>query len=153
MYWTLSSLGKNLTDTIVTRDQATLVTNGPYRFVRHPFYVTAALLLVSITLLTASWFIGISGILVLALLAIRTPKEEQMLINRFGQQYRDYIATTGRYFPKLANRKRALAAGYTLIVLTHLLFQPALNAGSNVAPLLAAPVPMRCLAAGHFQAR
>lgn len=102
MYWTLSSLGKNLTDTIVTRDQATLVTNGPYRFVRHPFYVTAALLLVSITLLTASWFIGISGILVLALLAIRTPKEEQMLINRFGQQYRDYIATTGRYFPKIS---------------------------------------------------
>ena len=39
MYWTLSSLGKNLTDTVVTRAEATLVTHGPYRWVRHPFYV------------------------------------------------------------------------------------------------------------------
>jgi protein-S-isoprenylcysteine O-methyltransferase Ste14 len=31
MYWTLSSLGKNLTDTVVTRAEATLVTHGPYR--------------------------------------------------------------------------------------------------------------------------
>jgi protein-S-isoprenylcysteine O-methyltransferase Ste14 len=101
MYWTLSSLGKNLTDTVVTRSEATLVTNGPYRWVRHPFYVTAALLMASVTLLTANWFIGISSVAVLALLAIRTPKEEQMLIERFGQEYRDYIARTGRFFPRL----------------------------------------------------
>jgi protein-S-isoprenylcysteine O-methyltransferase Ste14 len=101
MYWTLSSLGKNLTDTVVTRSEATLVTNGPYRWVRHPFYVTAALLMASVTLLTANWFIGISSVAVLALLIIRTPKEEQMLIERFGQSYRDYIATTGRFIPRI----------------------------------------------------
>lgn len=101
IYWTLSSLGKNLTDTVVTRFKATLVTNGPYRWVRHPFYVTAALLMVSVTVLTANWFIGISSVAVLALLAVRTPKEEQMLIERFGQQYRDYMATTGRYVPRI----------------------------------------------------
>src|SRR5262245_14288469 len=43
MYWTLSSLGKNLTDTVVTRANARLIVHGPYRWVRHPFYVTAAL--------------------------------------------------------------------------------------------------------------
>jgi protein-S-isoprenylcysteine O-methyltransferase Ste14 len=31
--------------------------------------------------------------------AVRTPKEEQLLIERFGQQYRDYVARTGRFFP------------------------------------------------------
>lgn len=101
MYWTLSSLGKNLTDTVVTRKAATLVTIGPYRWVRHPFYVTAALLMASVTLLTANWFIGIGSVAVLALLAIRTPKEEQMLIERFGQPYRDYMATTGRFIPRI----------------------------------------------------
>ena len=35
--WTLHSLGKNLTDTVVTRKAHTLVTTGPYRWVRHPF--------------------------------------------------------------------------------------------------------------------
>jgi protein-S-isoprenylcysteine O-methyltransferase Ste14 len=78
-----------------------LVTHGPYRWVRHPFYVTAALLMASVTVLTANWFIGISSVAVLALLAIRTPKEEQMLIARFGQQYRDYMATTGRFVPRI----------------------------------------------------
>jgi protein-S-isoprenylcysteine O-methyltransferase Ste14 len=100
MYWTLSSLGKNLTDTVVTRAQATLVTCGPYRWVRHPFYVTAALLMASVTILTANWLIGATSLVVLALLAMRTPREEAMLIVRFGQQYRDYMARTGRFVPR-----------------------------------------------------
>jgi len=100
MYWTLNSLGKNLTDTVVTRAEATLVTHGPYRWVRHPFYVTAALLMASVTVLAANWLIGAGSVLVLGLLAVRTPKEERMLIERFGQQYRDYMAKTGRFVPR-----------------------------------------------------
>ena len=38
LIWTLQSLGKNLTDTVVTRKEHNLVTTGPYRWVRHPFY-------------------------------------------------------------------------------------------------------------------
>lgn len=100
MHWTLSSLGKNLTDTVVTRAEATLITHGPYRWVRHPFYLTAALLMASVTVLAANWMIGAGSLLVMGLLAVRTPKEEQMLIDRFGQQYRDYMAKTGRFFPR-----------------------------------------------------
>ena len=37
--WTFRSLGRNITDTVVTRREHTLVTSGPYRYVRHPFYV------------------------------------------------------------------------------------------------------------------
>jgi protein-S-isoprenylcysteine O-methyltransferase Ste14 len=99
MYWTLSSLGKNLTDTVVIRAKATLITHGPYRWVRHPFYVTAAVLMASVTMLTANWLIGVTSLIVLALLVVRTPKEEAMLIERFGQQYRDYMAKTGRFIP------------------------------------------------------
>jgi protein-S-isoprenylcysteine O-methyltransferase Ste14 len=102
MYWTLSSLGKNLTDTVVTRAKATLVTHGPYRWVRHPFYATAGLLMMSVTILTANWFIGVNSLLILGLLAVRTPQEEQMLINRFGDAYRNYMAATGRFFPRIS---------------------------------------------------
>jgi protein-S-isoprenylcysteine O-methyltransferase Ste14 len=101
MYWTLSSLGRNLTDTVVTRKEATLVTHGPYRWVRHPFYVTAGLLMASVTVLTADWLIGLASLIVLTLLAVRTPKEEEMLAERFGQQYRDYCQSTGRFVPRL----------------------------------------------------
>jgi len=98
----MSSLGKNLTDTVVTRAGATLVTHGPYRWVRHPFYVTAAILIFSVTLLTANWLIGLSGLTVMVLLVVRTAKEEQMLTDRFGEEYRQYISKTGRFFPRLS---------------------------------------------------
>jgi protein-S-isoprenylcysteine O-methyltransferase Ste14 len=37
---------------------------------------------------------------VFAVLAVRTPKEEARLIAKFGDQYREYMKTTGRYLPK-----------------------------------------------------
>lgn len=40
--WTFRSLGRNITDTVVTRREHTLIASGPYRYVRHPFYVTSA---------------------------------------------------------------------------------------------------------------
>ena len=101
MYATLTNLGKNLTDTVSIRREATLVTQGPYRWVRHPFYVTAALLMLAAALLSANLAIATSGLVVIALLVLRTPKEEQMLVERFGDDYRQYMAHTGRFFPKL----------------------------------------------------
>ena len=101
MYWTLSSLGKNLTDTVVTRNNAVLITNGPYQWVRHPFYVTAALLMAAATFISANWAIGVSSMLVLTLLVVRTPNEEQKLAERFGEDYRQYMRTTGRFFPRV----------------------------------------------------
>lgn len=101
MYWTLSNLGKNLTDTVSTRAGATLVTSGPYRFVRHPFYVTAALLILGASLLSANWLIFAGGVATMILLIARTPREEQMLVETFGDAYRDYMARTGRFLPRL----------------------------------------------------
>lgn len=100
MHWTLSKLGKNLTDTVVTRREASLVTDGPYRWVRHPYYVVSALLMGSVTLLTANALIGAASLLVLVLLAIRTPNEERHLIERFGDSYRQYMRQTGRFWPR-----------------------------------------------------
>jgi protein-S-isoprenylcysteine O-methyltransferase Ste14 len=104
IYWTLTNLGKNLTDTVMTRAAATLVTSGPYRLVRHPFYVCVGLLMVAVTLLSANGLIGFSGLLVMILLVVRTPKEEQKLIEKFGDAYRAYMATTGRFWPILRQR-------------------------------------------------
>lgn len=100
MYWTLSHLGKNLTDTVVVRSNASLIRTGPYRIVRHPFYVAAACLMISAVLISANALIAVSSILVLLLLVIRTPKEEQKLMERFGDDYRAYMQTTGRFLPR-----------------------------------------------------
>ena len=105
LYRTLHHLGTNLTDTVVTRAEATLVTSGPYGWVRHPFYVTVLLLLLSASLITANWFIGLLSIFVCAFFVLRTPLEEQKLAERFGDDYRAYSQRTGRFLPRLASRR------------------------------------------------
>jgi protein-S-isoprenylcysteine O-methyltransferase Ste14 len=98
--WTLRRLGTNLTDTVVTKRGHTLVTSGPYRWVRHPFYDAMALLILAISLVSANWFILGAGVVVFALLAIRSRTEEANLLTRFGEPYREYRARTGRFLPK-----------------------------------------------------
>jgi protein-S-isoprenylcysteine O-methyltransferase Ste14 len=101
LVWTFRCLGKNLTDTVVTRQQHTLVLHGPYRWIRHPFYDSAGLLTVGISLIAANWFLLVTGVLVFCLLIIRTRTEEENLIARFGGSYRAYMARTGRFLPRL----------------------------------------------------
>jgi len=101
VYWVFTSLGKNVTDTVVTRKEATLVTHGPYRWIRHPLYSVSALFMPAWGLLSSNWFILLMGILTLILLAIRTPIEEAKLIEKFGDEYREYMKWTGRYIPRL----------------------------------------------------
>ena len=100
LIWTLRSLGPNLTDTVVTRQAHTLVTRGPYRWVRHPFYDCMALFTLSIALTASNWFLIATGLLVFSLLATRSWTEEDKLLARFGEPYRDYQSRTGRFLPR-----------------------------------------------------
>lgn len=104
--WTLRSLGTNLTDTVVTRRAHTLVTRGPYRWVRHPFYDAMALLIAASALIAANWFILVDGAVVFALLAARSKTEEELLLARFGEPYRMYQERTGRFVPRLGSVHR-----------------------------------------------
>jgi protein-S-isoprenylcysteine O-methyltransferase Ste14 len=98
--WTLRNLGVNLTDTVVTRQAHTLITQGPYRWVRHPFYDALALFVVGFALITANWFILATGAVVFLLLAVRSQTEEALLSARFGEAYRSYQKSTGRFLPR-----------------------------------------------------
>ena len=99
--WTFRCLGRNLTDTVVTRLQHTLVLHGPYRWIRHPFYDSAALLMVGFSLIAANWFLFVSGVVVFCLLVSRTRTEEEHLVARFGDGYRTYMERTGRFLPRI----------------------------------------------------
>jgi protein-S-isoprenylcysteine O-methyltransferase Ste14 len=101
VYWTFQSLGNNLTDTVVTRRVHTLVTRGPYHWVRHPFYDVGFLWMLALSLLTANWLMALLGTGVIALLVVRTRVEEQKLLERFGDEYRAYAGRTGKFLPRL----------------------------------------------------
>lgn len=98
---TFRTLGRNITDTVVTRARHELVTCGPYRWVRHPFYVAFGMATVADSLVTANWFLAATGAVTIALIVIRTRTEEEKLVDRFGDSYRRYMERTGRFIPRL----------------------------------------------------
>ena len=101
IYWLFSSIGNGITPTSATRQQHVLVTSGPYRWVRHPLYTLGTGLFIAFGMMADNWFIATLGVVTFILMAIRTPTEEANLIAKFGDEYRDYMRHTGRFFPKL----------------------------------------------------
>jgi protein-S-isoprenylcysteine O-methyltransferase Ste14 len=106
LVWTFRCLGKNLTDTVVTRQKHALVIEGPYRWVRHPFYDSAALLAVGVSLTVTNWFLLVTGVVLFCLLIIRTRTEEENLLARFGNSYGAYLERTGRFLPRIRTNLR-----------------------------------------------
>ena len=100
VYWLFSSIGSGITPTSATRREHTLVTIGPYRWVRHPLYTIGSSMFISFGMMADNWYIALLGILAFIAMAIRTPKEEANLIEKFGDEYREYMTRTGRFLPK-----------------------------------------------------
>jgi protein-S-isoprenylcysteine O-methyltransferase Ste14 len=100
--WAQYSLGKHFSATLVIRKDHQLVTTGPYRWVRHPIYTAILLYCLAFFLLSANGIIGAGGLVwAHAIVRQRTPKEEAMLVEAFGDAYRDYMKRTGRFLPPL----------------------------------------------------
>ena len=102
IWWVLRSIGKNISETVLVKKEHQLVKKGPYRWIRHPLYATAMLLLCSFSIISTSWFLFayfVVTVLVFRFLVI--PEEEKNLVEAFGQAYRDYQKETGALFPRL----------------------------------------------------
>lgn len=101
IYWLFSSIGSGITPTSATRKEHRLATNGIYKYIRHPLYTIGSSFIISFGMMADNWFIALFGILAFILMAIRTPKEEANLVEKFGDEYREYMKRTGRFLPKL----------------------------------------------------
>jgi protein-S-isoprenylcysteine O-methyltransferase Ste14 len=102
LVWMFTSLGMNITDSVTTRRDHNLITNGPYRWIRHPLYTFGGLLFLAISLIMGTWLIPLLGIPTFAILIHRTDIEETKLLDRFGEQYQRYTERTGRFIPRLS---------------------------------------------------
>jgi protein-S-isoprenylcysteine O-methyltransferase Ste14 len=103
VYWLFSSIGSGITPTSATRKEHALVTSGPYRWVRHPLYTIGSSLFIAFGMMADNWFVAALGFAAFVAMAIRTPKEEANLIEKFGDEYREYMKHTGRFFPKVGS--------------------------------------------------
>lgn len=102
LQWSQSTLGRNWSDTPRMMKEQSLVTSGPYRWIRHPIYSAFILILGSTLLISANWLIGLSWIGMTVLeVASRIGFEETLMLEFFGEQYREYMKKTGRFAPRL----------------------------------------------------
>ena len=98
--WTQVTLDTQWSAQLQLTERHRLITTGPYARIRHPLYAAMFGWAISLALLTANWIFVAIAILSIAGTMARVPKEEQMMIEAFGDEYKEYMKHTGKIFPK-----------------------------------------------------
>ncbi len=103
LFWrSHSDLGLNWSAFLEMRKDHQLIRQGVYRSIRHPMYVAIFLFGVAQALMLQNWVAGLSGLVTFVpLYFVRTPREERMMREWFGEEYQDYVRQTGRIIPRL----------------------------------------------------
>ncbi|MFT0858506.1 protein-S-isoprenylcysteine O-methyltransferase [Ancylobacter sp. G4_0304] len=97
---THKDLGKNWSVTLEIKDSHKLITGGVYRHVRHPMYSAFFLWALAQLILIPNWIAGPAGFIGFGILfAFRVGREEAMMLDTFGDEYRDYMKRTARVVP------------------------------------------------------
>lgn len=98
--WTQVALGKQWSPQLQLRKEHQLITTGPYSRIRHPLYTAMLGYGMGLALVTANWVFVALVVVMIAWLPVRVSREEQMMIEKFGDEYKAYMRSTGRFFPK-----------------------------------------------------
>ncbi len=98
--WAVVRLGRFFSRTVQVEAGHRLIVDGPYRFVRHPAYSGMLAIYVGLVLALGTWAGALLALAaVFAATAQRIHIEEQVLIEAFGDEYRDYMRRTWRLLP------------------------------------------------------
>ncbi|MEA2922139.1 MAG: hypothetical protein QOF07_2102 [Bradyrhizobium sp.] len=94
------ALGQNWSVTLQLRQNHKLITTGIYRKIRHPMYTAFWLWAVAQACLLPNWIAGLAGLVGFGSLFFgRVRREEQMMLETFGDDYRHYMSRTYRIIP------------------------------------------------------
>ncbi len=102
LFWRAhKDLGRNWSVTLELHEEHRLITHGVYRTVRHPMYAAIWLFGLAQGMLLHNWLAGWSAFAAFAVMFfVRTPREERMMLEHFGEEYREYMRRTGRVLPR-----------------------------------------------------
>jgi protein-S-isoprenylcysteine O-methyltransferase Ste14 len=104
--WGYRTLGENWVHALdpsqfQLRKEESLVTTGPYHYVRNPIYLGAFTLIIALALLAANWLLLLPALFLVAIIYGQIDGEEKMLMEKFGDEYREYMNRTPRIIPGL----------------------------------------------------
>lgn len=105
--WGRLFLKKNWSDHVRIYNDQQLITNGPYRIVRHPLYASIIWMFYGAAIAYLNPLAAVETTLVfIPAMVYRSNLEEQALHETFGDQYSNYRKNTGRFFPTLGSRAK-----------------------------------------------
>jgi protein-S-isoprenylcysteine O-methyltransferase Ste14 len=93
-------LGRAWSVTLEVRREHRMVAQGIYARLRHPMYAAFWLWALSQAFLLPNWIAGPAGLVGFGtLFFVRVGREERMMLDKFGEEYRAYMARTKRIVP------------------------------------------------------
>ena len=97
-----ADLGLNWSPTLEIREKHELITKGIYSVIRHPMYASQWLWVIAQPLLLQNRVAGWLNLLIfIPFYLLRVKAEEQLMIEKFGDEYRAYTQKVGAVVPKL----------------------------------------------------
>ena len=97
--WAYKTLGNNYSQQIIIFKDHKLVTNGPFKFIRHPQYVSQILLDIGGGIATLSYIVIALTLIEIPFIIMRASIEEQLLNKNFKENFPDYKKRSGFMVP------------------------------------------------------
>jgi protein-S-isoprenylcysteine O-methyltransferase Ste14 len=95
-----SRMGTHWRMAVSLKGEEELITDGPFRHVRHPIYALSMLLMICSAVVVPTVPMLVVAVVHLVLMQLKARNEENHLLTVHGDAYRRYLARTGRFFPK-----------------------------------------------------
>jgi protein-S-isoprenylcysteine O-methyltransferase Ste14 len=103
--WVHRHLDKQWSIALELREDHKLITTGPYRYVRHPMYLGIFIYNIGLMMISLDVLVILFFAFTIWVNYRRIPREEQMLIQKFGDEYLEYIKRSGRLLPQFRRDK------------------------------------------------
>jgi protein-S-isoprenylcysteine O-methyltransferase Ste14 len=100
LIWIHRTMGRFYLDRLELKDDHELITSGPFSRIRNPMYLVFCVFAFSMGLVTSYALNLLFSIAIIASLNLIVGHEEEMMLKRFGDEYRAYMERTGRFLPR-----------------------------------------------------
>jgi protein-S-isoprenylcysteine O-methyltransferase Ste14 len=101
IFWSGMALGKLYSPEVTLQKEHRLITDGPYRYIRHPRYLGGMILGIGLSLLFRSWIGIVLTLVFVAIVLFRIKDEEALMSREFGLEWETYCRKSWRMVPFL----------------------------------------------------